>query len=90
MIALLSIIAGLIAFVLVPKPTELSRQELLSEVGERRVRKVVVYDNEVITGVSTTRGRFRTPLKPNGAGLIAELRALGVEVVFEKSGLGLI
>jgi hypothetical protein len=45
----------------------------------------------VITGESSTRGPFRTAYKePEDAKLATELRALGVEVVYETSPIGLI
>ncbi len=89
---LLAAIAGWIAFRLVPKPLpEISRAEFLTEVREGRVRKAVILDREVITGESTTRGPFRTAFHDrDDAVLLTELRALGVEVVFEESGPGLI
>jgi hypothetical protein len=89
---LLAAIAGWIAFRLVPKPLpEISRAEFLTEVREGRVRKVVIEDRQVITGASTTRGPFRTAFHDReDAALVTELRALGVEVAFEKSGPGLI
>jgi hypothetical protein len=88
----LAVIAGWIAFRLVPKPLpELSRAEFLSEVREGHVHEIAVQDREVITGVSSTRGAFRTPYNEDkDANLLTELRAQGVEVVFETSGPGLI
>jgi len=89
---LLATIAGWIAFRLVPKPLpEISRAEFLTEVREGRVRKVVIEDRRLITGESTTLGPFRTAFHdPDDAALATELRALGVEVAFEESALGLI
>jgi len=71
-------------------PPQLSRQEFLVEVRAGHVRKVVIHDNDLILATSTTRGPFRTPYKPGDTELIAQLQALGVEVDFEDSGLGLI
>ena len=89
--ALLAIIAGITAALLVPKPLpEISRAEFLAEVSAGHVQKVAIRDNDVIIAVSTTRGAFRTPYQPSDKGLVAQLRALGVEVVFEDSGPALI
>ncbi|HXP88275.1 MAG TPA: ATP-dependent metallopeptidase FtsH/Yme1/Tma family protein [Bryobacteraceae bacterium] len=88
---LLAAIAGWFAFSRVPKPPpELTRMELLEEVREGHVKKVVIEDEEVILGESTTRGSFRTAFKKSDTALVTELRALGVEVQFEKSAPGLI
>jgi len=88
--ALLAAILGLIVFVVLPKPLpELSRAEFLAEVRSGHVRKVEVED-KTITGTSATRGAFRTPLNPDGAELVAELRSLGVEIVYTDFGRGLI
>ena len=63
----------------------------MAEVHAGRVRRVAIEDQEVIIGVSTTFGRFRSPYRESDdAGLPNQLRALGVEVVFKKSPLGLI
>lgn len=87
----LSIAAGIAAFVFLPKPLpELSRQELIAEVRSGHVHEVVVLDGETITAVSTTRGPFRVVLPRGAKRLIEELRALGVEVKFERTPLGLI
>jgi hypothetical protein len=77
---------------LVPRPLpELSRAEFMAEVQAGHVHRIVIEDREIITGVSTTRGAFRTGFrKIEDAGLPAALRALGVEVGFEKSPFGLI
>ena len=88
---ILSVAAGVTAFFLVPKPLpELSRQELIAEVKAGYVHQVVVVDQEVITGVSTKRGPFRAPLRRGDTSLIDELSAMGVEVKFETTPLGLI
>ena len=89
---LLAIIAGYVAFRLVPKPLPvLSREQFLTEVREGHVHKVVIEDQERIIGSSSTKGRFLTPYnKAADAQLAGELRALGVEVVFQESSPGLI
>jgi hypothetical protein len=89
---LLAVIAGVFAFYHVPEPLpELSRTEFLAEVRAGHVRKIVIEDHQVITGESSTRGPFRTAYKePEDAKLATELRALGSEVVFETSPIGLI
>src|SRR5580700_8764147 len=72
-------------------PPELSRAEFMAEVRAGHVHKVIIKDEEVITGESSTRGPFRTAFKKaEDAKLVTELRALGVEVIFEKSPEGLI
>lgn len=83
----LSAIAGWVAFHHVPKPLpELSRSEFIAEVRQGHVAKVIIEDQEIITGVSSTRGSFRTPFhKTEDGGLARQLRALGVEVMFGKS-----
>jgi hypothetical protein len=88
----LAVIAGCFAFYKLPKPLlELSRTEFIVEVREGHVSKVVIEDEEVLTGESSTRGPFRTAFKmPDDATLVAALREMGVEVVFEKSTPGLI
>jgi hypothetical protein len=88
---ILAVIAGVAAFLLVPKPLpEMSRQDLLAEAKSGFVREVVVTDGEVITGESTKRGRFRVPLRRDDKSLIDELSALGVTVKYETEPLGLI
>jgi hypothetical protein len=88
---ILAVIAGVAAFILVPKPLpEMSRQELIAEAQSGSVHEVIVVDGEVITGESTKRGRFRVPLRKGDKTLIDELSALGVEVKYETSPVGLI
>ena len=88
---LIAIAVGIIAFRLVPQPLpELSQAELLSEVRSGHVLEVHIDEDHVLTGTSTTRGRFRTSLEPNEKEMIKELRALNVKIVFEDSGPGLI
>ena len=89
--AIFAAAAGIFTFLHVPKALpELSRTEFIEEVRSGHVRKITITDNQVITGVSTTRGPFRTPYKKDEKELIAELRSLGIEIAFEDSGLGLI
>jgi hypothetical protein len=85
-------IAGVTAFYLVPKPLpELSRAEFIDEVRAGHVHSVVIEDQELITGVSSTRGRFRTGFcKAEDGRLPAELHTFGVEIRFEKWRPGLI
>jgi len=93
LIALLifSVVVGWVAFRLVPPPLpELSRQQFLAEVRAGHVSRVTITDKELITGESSTRGPFRTAMKPEETPLLEELRSLGVEIVFERSTLGLI
>lgn len=84
---LFGVIAGWLAFKHVPAPLpELTRVEFLAEVRAGHVHKVVIEDHQVITSESSTRGRFRTDYKePEDAHLAAELRAQGVEVLFDTS-----
>jgi hypothetical protein len=86
-LVLLSVLAGWLAFKHVPAPLpELSRAEFMAEVRAGHVRKVIIEDHQVITGESSTRGPFRTRYKePEDAHLVAELRAQGVEVLFDTS-----
>jgi len=75
----------------VSKVPELSRTEFLLEVVQGHVHSVTVEDEEVIVGESSTRGAFRTSYrKAEDSDLADELRARGVQVVFEKSTPGLI
>jgi hypothetical protein len=86
-LVLLSVLAGWFAFKHVPPPLpELSRAEFMAEVRTGHVHKVIIEDHQVITGESSTRGPFRTDYKePEDANLAAELRAQGVEVLFDTS-----
>jgi hypothetical protein len=91
LLLILSVAAGVIAFFLVPKPLpELSWNELIAEVHFGYVHQVVIVDDAVVTAVSTRRGPFRVVLRPGDQGLIDELPAMGVEVRFETTPLGLI
>jgi hypothetical protein len=84
---LLSVLAGWWAFKHVPPPLpELSRAEFMAEVRAGHVRQVTVEDRQVIVSESSTRGAFRTEYKePADVNLVGELRAQGVEVVFDTS-----
>jgi hypothetical protein len=86
-LVLLSVLAGWWAFKHVPAPLpELSRAELMAEVRAAHVRKVTIEDHQVIVSESSTRGRFRTAYKePEDTHLVADLRAQGVEVLFDTS-----
>jgi hypothetical protein len=87
----LSAAAGLAAYVFIPKPLpEISRQELIAEVQAGYVHEVVVVDKEVVTGVSTRRGAFRVTLPRDDHSLIDQLSAMGINVKYETTPLGLI
>ena len=88
--ALIAVIIGYIAFRSVPKPLpELSREELLTEVRSGHVREVHIKDHDTISAFSSTRGAFRTVLKPDDKDLVDQLRSQGVDIVFERdSGVG--
>lgn len=87
-----AMIIGLGTFYLVPPPLpELSRAAFMAEVRAGHVRSVEIADQEIITGISSTLGAFRSDFHRDlDAALPAELRALGVEVTFRRSVLGLI
>jgi hypothetical protein len=90
-VLVLSITAGLVAYSLVPEPLpEWSAQDLIAEARAGYVRQVVVVDREIIRAVSTRRGAFRVVLPTGDKSLIEELSAMGVEVKFETTPLGLI
>ena len=86
-----ALIVGVMAFYLVPEPLpELTRAEFMAEVRAGHVRRVEIRDQEVIIAESSTRGKFRTEFDRNkDVNLPAELRALGIEVLFSKSPLGI-
>jgi len=87
----ISAAAGLAAYFLIPKPLpEISREELIAEVQSDYVHEVVVVDKEVVTGVSTRRGAFRVILPRDVRSLIDQLAAMGVNVKYETTPLGLI
>jgi hypothetical protein len=87
-----AVLVGVAVLHLLPPPLpELTRAEFMAEVRAGHVSSIAIEDQEVITGISSTRGAFRTSYrKGEDGGLPAELRAMGVEVRFEKSPLGLI
>jgi hypothetical protein len=61
----------------------------MNEVRAGHARRVEIRDHEVIISQSTARGPFRTEFdRVRDAELPDELRALGVEVSFSKSSLG--
>jgi hypothetical protein len=73
-----------------PKPPpELSREELIAEIKGGYVQEAVI-DDEVLTAVSSRRGKFRVALQRDDQSLTGELTALGVTVKFETEPLGLI
>ena len=82
---------GVTAFYLVPEPLpELTRAEFMAEVRAGHVRRVEIREQEVIIGESSTRGEFRTEFDGyKDVDLPAELRALGIEVLFSESPLGI-
>jgi len=86
-VVVLAVIAGWFAFEHVPAPLpELSRAEFLAEILAGHVHRVVIVDRQVITSESSTRGQFRTDYKePADANLATELRAQGIEVLFDTS-----
>ena len=70
---------------------QITREQFLAEVRAGHVNKVVIQDDDLITSSSSTRGAFAAPYdKSRDAQLVLELRARGIEVVFEKSAPGLI
>ena len=86
-----AVIAGVVAFYLVPPPLpELTREEFMAEVRAGHVRRVEINDQETIFIDIEARGEFRTGFdKAKDAGLPDELRALGIEVWFSQSPLGI-
>ena len=87
----LSVTAGLLAILLLPKPLpELSREELIAEVRAGYVRRVVIVDGAMALATSTRRGAFRVVIQRGDDKLAEELKAMGVEVKFETDPLGLI
>jgi hypothetical protein len=87
-----ALIVGVTVFYRLPEPLpELTRAEFMAEVRAGHVRRIEIEDQEVIIAESSTRGEFRTGFdRKVDVNLPAELRALGVEVYFSKSPLGLI
>ena len=86
-----AVIAGAVAFYLVPPPLpELTRDEFMAEARAGHVRRVEINDQETIFIDVEGRGEFRSGFdKTKDAGLPDELRALGIEVWFSKSPLGI-
>lgn len=85
--ALLAVAIGVIATLLVPKPwPEISRSEFLVEVRSGHVQEIEIHDDETILAVSSTRGRFRTAIKPGETQLLDELRARGIRILYSSSG----
>ena len=86
-----ALIAGVTAFYLVPEPLpELTRAEFMTQVRAGHVRRVEIEDQQVIIGESSTRGEFRTEFdRHKDVNLPAELRALGIEVLFSTSPPGI-
>ena len=86
-----ALLVGVTALYLVPEPLpEPTRAEFMAEVRAGHVRRVEIREQEVIIGESSTRGKFRTEFDRNkDADLPAELRALGIEVLFSASPLGI-
>ena len=86
-----ALIVGVTAFHLVPEPLpELTRAEFMAEVRAGHVRGIEIREQEVIIGESSTRGEFRTEFDRNkDVDLPAELRALGIEVLFSESPPGI-
>lgn len=66
-------------------PPELSREEFLAEVRQGHVHEVTIWDKQVHTGVSSTRGPFRTDLRAEARNLSSELRAMGIQVSEKES-----
>jgi hypothetical protein len=69
-------------------PPEITRTEFLSEVAQGHVARVVIADREFISGVSSTRGAFRTRMPVDDA-MVKDLRARGVVVEFERGTVGI-
>ena len=62
----------------------------MTEVRAGHVRRVEIEDQQVVVGESSTRGEFRTEFdRYKDVDLAAELRALGIEVLFSESPLGI-
>ena len=87
--ALLAVLVGIAAMYVIPKPLpELSRAEFLAEVRSGHVQRVTI-DGDVIVAASSARGEFRTSLKPDESGVLAELRSRGVEIEYAEPGLSI-
>src|SRR5439155_6020059 len=86
-----SVIAGVVAFYLVPPPLpEITRGEFWDEVSAGHIRKIEIYDQAWILSQSTARGEFRTVFdKRKDAGLADELRSRGIEIWYSTSPPGI-
>ena len=91
---IVAVFAGWLAFRFTMKltrnlPPEITPAEFLSEVAQGHVAKIRIADRQFVSGVSSTRGPFRTKLPVDDA-LVKDLRARGVVVEFEDdAGLGI-
>jgi len=86
-----SIAAGAATVYFIPKPLpEMSQKDLIGEVQSGYVHEVVIVDKEVVTGISSRRGPFRVPLRGGAGSLIDQLSAMGVDLKYETTPLGLI
>ena len=63
-------------------PPEITPAAFLSEVAQGHVAKILIEDRKFISGVSSTRGPFRTKMPVDDA-LVKKLRSRGVVVEFE-------
>ena len=79
---------GWLAFVMVPAPLpEISRARFLDEIRDGHVHSITIVDGNEIRASSTTLGPFWTPYdRVRDARLVDDLRAMNVEVLFERSG----
>lgn len=86
-LAIISTAVGVFVVHIMPKPLpELSRAEFLVEIRSGHLQKITI-DGDVITSTSTTRGEFRTSLKPNADQLLKELKDRGIEIEYASPGL---
>ena len=90
---IVALCAGWLAFRFTMKltqqlPPEITPAEFLSEVAQGHVAKIRIAERQFISGVSSTRGAFRTKMRVDDA-LIRELRSRGVVVEFEREAGGL-
>jgi len=84
-----AVCAGWLAFRFTTKlerdlPPEITPTEFLSEVTQGHVAKILIEDRKFISGVSSTRGPFRTKMPVDDA-LVKKLRSRGVVVEFASS-----
>jgi hypothetical protein len=66
-------------------PPELSREEFLAEVRQGHVHDMTIWDKQVINGVSSTRGPFRTDLHADAQNRTRELRVMNIQVFRKES-----